>query len=125
MKHLVYMARCRATNRVYIGCTRKTLRERQGEHHFAAVNGSPYKFHRALRELGLSSFQWSVLGEYDSPAAMFGAERSFIAKYNSYRFGYNSTEGGQGSPSDGAASRRKMPARRPYPNSPRKLLLRR
>lgn len=125
MPYLVYLATCKASGKVYVGCTAKSLRERREQHHLSAVNGSPHKFHKALRELGLSSFEWTVLGTATSKAAMFAMERSCVARYNSYRSGYNSTPGGQGSASDGMASRRKMPIKTPYPSRPRALYTRR
>lgn len=121
---IVYVAVSRATGKAYVGCTSKTLRERQEEHHTAAVNGSPYKFHKALRELGLSSFSWSVLDTVTSSAAMFERERFHVARYNSYKAGYNSTPGGVGSAADGRATRMKLPKRPRYQPSPRRLLAR-
>lgn len=121
---LVYLARCKSTGKVYVGCTRKSLCERKAEHHIAAANGSPFKFHKALKALGSAAFEWSELARPDCEAAMFAAERSFVARYNSYRDGYNSTPGGPGTTQDGMASRRKLPIKRP-PYGPRRMLLRR
>lgn len=115
---IVYLALCRATGKAYVGCTSRSLPQRRDEHVAAAANGSPYKFHQALRSQGFSSFAWSVLATCASAAEMYVLERQYVAKYNSYRSGYNSTPGGAGSPSDGRGSARKMairPARRSAP----------
>lgn len=114
MKHTprtftVYLARCRATGKVYVGCTGKTLRERREQHHTSAANGSPYKFHKALREYGYGSFEWSVLSTVQTQAEAFRCEREFVSRYNSYRSGLNSSPGGAGSSADGVASRKKRP----------------
>lgn len=122
---LVYLATCRATGKVYVGCTTKSLRERQEEHHVAAANGSPWKFHKALREHGLSSFVWGELATATDRQHMFALERQYIARYNSFRSGLNSTQGGAGSASDGARAKRKLPRPTPYPKPTRRLLLRR
>ena len=107
-----------------MGCTSKSLRERREQHHLSATGGSSHKFHKALREFGLSSFVWSVLVTVDSSAAMYAAERAHVAKYNSYRSGYNSTPGGQGS-DPGPASRRKLPIKPTYRGPYKPQLLRR
>lgn len=108
---IVYLALCRATGKAYVGCTSRSLPQRRDEHVAAAANGSPYKFHQALRSQGFSSFTWSVLATCASAAEMYVLERQYVAKYNSYRSGYNSTPGGAGSPSDGKKSARKLPIR--------------
>lgn len=120
----VYLATCRATGKVYVGCTSRSLRERREQHHLSAMGGSPHKFHKALREFGLASFVWTVLATVDSRAAMYAAERSHVARYNSFKAGYNSTPGGQGS-DPGPASRRKLPIRPAYRGTGRPQLLRR
>lgn len=108
---IVYLAHCKATGKSYVGCTSRSLPQRREEHTVSAVNGSPHKFHRALREHGPSSFVWSVLATCASVEDMYRLERTYVERYNSFRSGYNSTPGGKGSEADGRASRRKMPIR--------------
>ena len=97
---ILYLAQCTATGKVYVGCTTKTLQHRKAQHVDSAANGSPYKFHKALKEFGPDSFRWSVIGTAKSIAEMFQTERKLIARYNSYRNGLNSTPGGEGRPTD-------------------------
>lgn len=116
---IVYLALCRATGKSYVGCTSRSLPQRREEHVASAANGSPYKFHQALRSQGFSSFAWTVLETCASMADAYRLERQYVAKYNSFRFGYNSTPGGVGSASDGRRTARKMPKppHRPRPTT--------
>jgi hypothetical protein len=106
---LIYIAKHRVTGKVYIGCTERTLPQRKFEHAAAAQNGSPLKFHKALRELGFDSFLWEVLENTPPGDAMYARERYWVARYNSFKTGLNSTPGGRGSENDGAKHRRKLP----------------
>lgn len=95
--HIVYQAKSNLTGMVYIGCTRKSLEQRKAEHHRDAFNGSPFKFHRALKNAS-DSFAWSVVAVADSQREVFALERRHIAMRNSYAAGYNSTPGGAPEP---------------------------
>lgn len=120
------MAECKVTEKVYVGCTTRTLRERKEEHHLSALGGSQWKFHKAIREHGFRSFEFRVADTAQSEEEMFRKERVLIARYNSFRCGYNSTEGGRGSPGVGLLARAR-PRGNPAPFKPkrRRLLLRR
>ena len=117
---IVYIAST-ADGKVYIGCTTKGLDVRKGEHSAAAATGSPYKFHKAIREKGMAAFTWRIVGNYKNTQDMYAAERATIARYNSYRNGYNSSPGGKGSKADGMRARAKgyypAPSRRLYTRS--------
>lgn len=107
---VVYLARCLATGKVYVGCTSKSLQQRKEEHIRDAVNGSPFRFHEAIRKMGAGQFTWKVLATEPDPSALFKLEAFYVSKYNSYRNGYNSTPGGKGSPDDGMKVRYRAPS---------------
>lgn len=77
----------------YIGVTSR-LDERKMEH---ARANKALVFHRAIKKHGLESFTFYILLEVDSWEDACLAEQQFIVKYDSYRNGYNSTMGGDGS----------------------------
>lgn len=77
----------------YIGITNR-LRTRKIEHSSANQN---LVFHRAVRKHGIGSFSFEILSEVDSWEEACLEEQKFIRDYDSYRNGYNSTIGGEGS----------------------------
>ncbi len=57
---IVYLARCKANGKTYVGQTIGTLERRRRQHENAAGRtGKP--FQNALKKYGLDSFEWSVL----------------------------------------------------------------
>lgn len=82
-------------NKVYIGQTRKQLRERLA-HHIWQMNSSPSYFHKALSKYGLSNFDISVLEVCENPEDLNGLEIYWIDYYKSTNKdkGYNLTSGG-------------------------------
>lgn len=114
---LIYVATHNASGKKYVGCTTKGLEMRKAQHLLSAAQGSPYKFHKALRELGFSAFSWRVICSCDGKADMYAKEKHWIAAYNSYRNGFNSTPGGAGTKADGLRHKARMPQqfpRKPY-----------
>jgi len=88
------------SGKVYIGLTTCDLKKRKKEHLFDAFNenNKSYKsaFPRAIRKYGESKIAWNILHE-DIPCEDLPAlEIKTIADYDSFRNGYNSTEGGEG-----------------------------
>jgi group I intron endonuclease len=100
MKSCIYRFRNRKNGKVYIGQTSYALEKRISEHLCNANRGSRYKFHHAIRKHGLEAFDieiiYSILTEDIKYVAQM--EKHFIAEHDSYRNGYNMTEGGQGGP---------------------------
>lgn len=86
------------SGKIYIGQTVKTLAGRRGDH-FSYVKRNPdckNKFANALRKYQ-NRLRWEIL--YDSVLCedLDDMEISAIALYDSYKYGYNGTIGGEGS----------------------------
>ena len=90
---IVYRATC-PEGRSYIGITRKTLEYRRRQHMRASVAGSSCKFHDALRLWG-DQMEWAVLDTASSIQELRDKERDYIARFDSYAYGYNSSPGGE------------------------------
>lgn len=84
------------SNKVYIGITSKSFARRKIQHLSAAVAGSDYAFHRAIRKYD-SSIKWEILTEVATLDSAISMEKSFIAELGSFGpHGYNMTSGGEG-----------------------------
>jgi group I intron endonuclease len=83
--------------KVYIGKTEQELKQRRWSHYNSARNlDSNTNFHRALRNYSKKYFQWEIIKECSSIEELNKMEEHFISEYNSFKFGYNMTEGGDG-----------------------------
>ncbi len=78
----------------YIGKT-GSLHKRKRTHKYEAAKGTDTKFYRAIRKHGFPK-RWSILGYYSKEKDALNAEIEFIAKFDSFKRGYNSTKGGDG-----------------------------
>lgn len=98
MDGIIYMARNKLNDKVYIGQTLTALDRRKNGHLRAANNGSHLYFHRALRKYSKDCFEWSVLEHLPdaTPEIMNDREVHYIAHYqsNDPELGYNMTKGG-------------------------------
>lgn len=94
---VVYIVHNKVNDKVYIGKTMRTLRQRKKEHKRTASTGSYTPFHRALIKYGLRMFRWRVLFTSEDEKALNVAEKEFI-KINDSKVpnGYNLTNGGEG-----------------------------
>lgn len=81
--------------KVYIGQTVRPEIRYKRHLDDAFKNDSQYHFHRALRKYGTDAFTYEVI-ETVPVAELDEKEVYWIAYYDSYRNGYNSTEGGEG-----------------------------
>ena len=89
----VYKITNTLTNSCYIGQAVDIVK-RWGDHCKAAiVEGTKNKLYNAIREYGLENFTFEVLEECE-PEHLNERERFFIQMYDSYNYGYNSTQGG-------------------------------
>ena len=70
-KNVIYKFVNLINNKVYIGQTRKQLRERLA-HHVWQMNSSPSYFHKALAKYGLSNFDISILETCENPEDLNG-----------------------------------------------------
>lgn len=87
---VIYKVTCSINNKVYIGQTRQSLEERRRQHE---KTNDKTKFHRALRKYSFSNFIWEIIEECDN-VSLNEREKYWIAYYDSYKFGYNMTPGG-------------------------------
>ena len=94
---VVYKVTNNENGKVYIGKTHQTLKQRKWAHYNSARNsGSDTNFHRALRKYPKDSFQWEVIATTNTDVELNNLEMQFITEYDSFKSGYNMTEGGDG-----------------------------
>lgn len=87
-------------NKVYIGKTEISILGRWKDHCKAAENPSDKDydlyFHRAIRKYGKDNFTIEEIDTSEDSEELKKKEKYWIAYYNSYEKGYNSTLGGDG-----------------------------
>lgn len=94
---LVYKATNRINNKVYIGQTTKSLKERIRSHLKSSKRMSSKSiFHKAIRKYGIESFDWEILIECDNYIDLDLYELEAIVAYDAIENGYNLTLGGSG-----------------------------
>jgi group I intron endonuclease len=94
---LVYKATNLLNNKSYIGKTVKTLRVRRLEHENAALRRCDNCIlHKALRKYGADNFQWEIIAVAESQIRLSALEAQYIEHFDTFRNGYNSTIGGEG-----------------------------
>ncbi len=96
----VYKIVNKINEKVYIGKTIKNGLSRFKEHVYNAITyQEPYKFYRAIRKYGKENFELIILLNSENDEVLKKMEIFFIVKYKSMEdgFGYNMTEGGDGS----------------------------
>jgi group I intron endonuclease len=92
---LIYCARNKDNDKMYIGKTTKTLEIRKAGHYDDAINSmSDTHFHRALRS-GVE-FEWMILETVSETNDINEREKFWITKLDTYHTGYNMTIGGDG-----------------------------
>lgn len=97
---VIYKATCIKNNKVYIGQS-VNIFNRIKQHKRDSVNSKlKYKkFYIGINKYGWDNFEWEVI-DYNIPEIKLAEmEIFYVAKYNSYDNGYNSTKGGDTSPS--------------------------
>jgi len=80
----------------YIGKTSKSVQKRLNEHIKLSEKGSTYKFHKAIRKYGIENIESSILEDNICSEKVNEREKYWIAYYDTYKNGYNMTEGGDG-----------------------------
>lgn len=91
----IYKYTNNVNNKIYIGKTYR-LKERQIEHRCSKKRTY---FHNALYKYGYNNFTFSIVAVTDNDDMLNFLERYYIKKYKSniIKFGYNLTDGGEGS----------------------------
>lgn len=94
----IYKAISATTGKVYIGQTTQTLQERINQHNSHAYGHQyNYHFHNAIRKYGSEDFTYEIIEDgIESTEVLNEREKYWIAYYDSYYNGYNSTLGGEG-----------------------------
>lgn len=104
---IIYIAINKINKKCYIGLTSNSLEERIKQH-IKDRKRFKYKFYNALNKYGINNFKWKILYKNVSFNKLSNLEILTIAKYNSYKEGYNSTPGGDISPMHDFKIRRKV-----------------
>lgn len=95
----IYLITNQINGKVYVGKTDKTIEKRLAEHLHASLYDDQRRFHQAIRKHGRSAFAVTLLevSDYENAGTV---ERKWIKHYKSkqYKFGYNMTDGGEGTP---------------------------
>lgn len=94
----VYKITNKINNKVYIGITSKGISARWKEHLYSAEHESPFKLHRAIHKYGKENFTVELIDFCNSWEELTEKEKHYISLYKSNcdEFGYNMTEGGDG-----------------------------
>lgn len=96
MRGFIYKITNNVNNKVYIGQTIQTIKERFYQHCATKCSESVLNMaiHKAIKKYGKSNFTIEVIEEVDKDS-LNDREKFWIEYYNSYNNGYNSTRGGQ------------------------------
>ena len=92
MKGIIYKITNKVNGKSYIGQTRYTIEFRWRQHQHKKDNTY---FHNAIHKYGIQNFSVEVLEECDVEK-LNSREIFYIAKYNTFKEGYNLTIGGEG-----------------------------
>lgn len=97
MLGLIYKITNNINGKIYIGQTKKSLKERFQKHCWKATEKDTYHsdmaIKKAIRKYGKNNFSSEIL-EYTEYTNLDSREKYWIACYNSYYNGYNCTKGG-------------------------------
>lgn len=89
----IYCAHCIHTGKKYIGQTIKENFNLRIAEHFVDCKKYNHKFANALKKYGRDGFIWGIIEECDV-SILNKKEILWIAKYNTFNKGYNTTTGG-------------------------------
>lgn len=94
--YVIYKHTFIKTNKSYIGYTKYSISERLHKHNLNAMMGIDTKFYRAIRKYGIDNIISKELEIVNSQDDAKEKEKYYIAKYNTFKDGYNMTLGGDG-----------------------------
>jgi hypothetical protein len=92
---LVYLATS-PSGKVYVGWTSKSLPARIVAHYCGGKQKSKQAFFKALTFYDKCDIDWEILVDNVSESTAKFLEKKYISMYDSYKNGYNCTEGGEG-----------------------------
>jgi group I intron endonuclease len=97
---IIYKAKNKVNQKVYIGFTKKSLARRIWEHNNDALRtdrNNNTKFYNAIRKYGIDAFNFEILLESNDANFLLNHEENrLIKEYDSIKQGYNTCSGGQG-----------------------------
>ena len=93
----IYKIKNNINDKVYIGKTNKTIEERFKEHCRDCKKREEENrpLYRAMNKYGIENFSIEEIEEC-SPEILSNREKYWIEYYNSFKYGYNATKGGDG-----------------------------
>lgn len=93
----IYKCVNKINGKVYIGFDSNWPSRKNS--HKSIYKKSNFKFHRSILKHGWDNFEWSVIYQsQDCDYTLKMMEPYFITEHDSFKFGYNSTIGGEGRP---------------------------
>ena len=97
--YTVYRITNKVNQKIYVGFTEKSLRERMAQHRRDSLNKSGRKrlFMKAIRKYGMEAFEIEAIYQSEDKEDALEKERHFVKEWNSNhrKIGYNSTFGGE------------------------------
>jgi len=93
---IIYKVTSTTSGKVYIGQTTKRLVDRKQQHLKNARLGKKTNFYSAIRKYGTGDFVWEIIDNAESKGTLNELEIKHISEHNTYKCGYNMTEGGEG-----------------------------
>lgn len=99
----VYKITNKTNNKSYIGVTKHSAQERFNQHYYKRFERNT-ALSLAFLKYGVANFGLETLEEnIETYEEAFQKEKEYIAKYDTYKNGYNLTIGGEGSPTVGVS----------------------
>lgn len=91
----IYVIENSVDDQKYIGQTTRDVKQRMVEHLLEARNNRDTKLYRHMNTVGIGNNYIRILIECEN-SELDKMERAYIKEYDTYRYGLNSTEGGNG-----------------------------
>ena len=93
---IIYKVTSKTTGKSYIGKTTKRLSERKKAHLKLVKQGKISYFYNSIRTYGEDDFVWEIVDNAETEEQLNELEIQCIRKLDTFKNGYNSTEGGTG-----------------------------
>lgn len=94
---IIYKATNKINDKIYIGQTINTLKQRIYQHKSdAKLRNNNIKFFNAILKYGINNFVWEIIDYAKTIEHLDKLEKNYINKYNTIKDGYNSKLGGHG-----------------------------
>lgn len=83
-------------DKCYIGITSQSLNKRRSDHYSNVSSGKRSKFYNAIRKYGKDNINWNIIDRAETWKELCELEKNYITQFDSYKYGYNMTLGGEG-----------------------------